>query len=89
MNFSMQVDLVEIPIRAKLQDKIRKYYFFENLGPLHGSLETQHMKNLIASRNLSRNSNPFRVFPRKLFAFYKQKIIEIGRGHLGRFPRQF
>ncbi len=34
------------------------------------------------------NSNPFRVFTRALYSIYRQKFIEIGGGHLGRFPRQ-
>ena len=46
------------------------------------------VKTSIIFEGINGNSNPFRVFTRMLWPIYRQNFIEIGRGHLGRFPRQ-
>ena len=86
--FFMQASVTGVFIIVRSQIKIRKYDFFETCRLLQGSLEYRHIKNWIASPNLNKNPNPFRVFTRTLCTIYRQKIIEIGRGHVERFPGQ-
>ncbi len=57
----------------------RKDDFSENSRSLQESFENRH---------LNRKPNPFRTFIGRLFAIYRQNLIEIGRGHVGRFSHE-
>ncbi len=55
---------------------------------VHIMLYRGKIKTRITFEGSDMHSNPFRVFTRALCSIYRQQIIEIRDGHLGRFPRQ-